>query len=251
MPWPEGLPASLIRSESGGNFQAQNRERGAGGKHGHYGRGQFGHARLQDAKRAGVIPEWMTPAMFMADPRAQESVERWHVQDIMRQVQKQGLDRYIGKTVNGVTMTPDNMIAVAHLGGVGGLKRYLESDGRSNPSDSFGTSLADYAKIHGNRDSTGRSLGVTGPAPTIQEFPIGAQDVRPPPYDGPPKNALAEPDPRQRMAMEYANALRQQQPGQEFQPLDAQGFMAKPPQYAPPQNAFAQVEYRPRYLTRR
>ena len=95
-------------------------------------------------------------------------------------------------------------------------------------------------------------IGKTAPpAPTMQEFPVGAQDIRPPPYDGPPKNALAEPDPRQRMAMEYANALRQQQPHQEFQPLDAQGFMAQPPQYATPQNAFAQVEYRPRYLTRR
>ena len=121
-----------------------------------------------------------------------------------------------------------------------------------NQSDSVSLAYYDPNRLLGFRTAAeAEAAGVTGPAPATQEFPLGAQDIRPPPYDGPPQNALAEPDPRQRMAMEYANALRQQQPHQEFQPLDAQGFMAQPPQYAPPQNAFAQVEYRPRYLTRR
>jgi len=140
---------SLAVTESGGNFAAQNNETGHGGQPGHYGRLQFGHARLQDAQRAGVLPQGITPQQFMADPRLQERTEAWHQQDLMRQAESLGLTQYIGQQVGGIPITMDAIVAMGHLGGMGGARDFLRSGGQSNPSDSFGTSLADYARQHG------------------------------------------------------------------------------------------------------
>ena len=61
------LSAALIGSESGGDWTATNDAVGSGGKVGHFGRGQFGQARLEDAKNAGILPSYVTPGMFAAD----------------------------------------------------------------------------------------------------------------------------------------------------------------------------------------
>lgn len=143
------LPDSLIRTESGGNFQAKNDAMGAGGHVGHFGRGQFGVARLDDAKRAGIIPANMTPEDYMAQPGAQERVESWHVGDIQNFIAQSGLDGYVGREINGTVVTPRGMLAVAHLGGKEGLKRYLETGGQYDPADANGTSLTDYLRTHG------------------------------------------------------------------------------------------------------
>lgn len=148
--WPDGLPASLVRTESSGDWTASNNVPGSGGN-GHFGRGQFSIGRLKDAKRAGVIPQSMTPQQFMSDPNAQIAVERWHVRDIQRFIERNGLDQYLGQTIGGVTVTENGMIGVAHLGGVNGLRRFLTSGGSHNPSDAYGTSLADYLRIHGGQ----------------------------------------------------------------------------------------------------
>ncbi len=140
---------SLIQSESGGNWQAQNSVPGAGGLTGHFGRLQFGQARLQDAMNAGVIPVGTTPEQFMANPQMQMAVEQWHFSDIDRRAQELGLNQYIGQTVGGAPITQDAIRAMAHLGGIGGAQRFLETGGRYNPSDAFGTSLLDYALQHG------------------------------------------------------------------------------------------------------
>lgn len=150
-----GFPASLIQSESGGNWRAQNGEMGAGGKAGHYGRLQFGHARLQDAMNAGVIPQGTTPEAFMADPGLQARTEAWHFSDIDKQAQRRGLDRYIGQNVGGAVITQDAIRSMAHLGGIGGATKYLNSGGKHNPKDSFGTSLGDYARRHGGTITMG------------------------------------------------------------------------------------------------
>lgn len=148
-PGEGGFPASLIQTESGGNWSARNNEVGAGGKAGHFGRLQFGQARLQDAMNAGVIPAGTTPEAFMADPEMQRRAERWHFADIDRQAARRGLTKYVGQTVSGIPITQDAIRAMAHLGGIGGAQKFLTSGGTHNPADSFGTSLADYAKRHG------------------------------------------------------------------------------------------------------
>ena len=146
----ENILSSLARTESSGDFRASNQEMGAGGMAGHFGRLQFGRARLQDAERAGVLPSGTTPDQFMADPALQQRVEAWHLNDMRDRAVGMGLDQYIGQNVGGVPITMNSILAMGHLGGMGGAQRYLESGGRSNPSDVYGTSLRDYALTHGD-----------------------------------------------------------------------------------------------------
>lgn len=149
-------PASLINSESGGNWQAQNDAVGAGGQVGHFGRAQFGQARIQDAANAGAIPQGTTPQQFMQSPELQKRAEAWHFGDIDNFIAANGYDKLIGQTINGVPITADGMRAVAHLGGTGGLRKFIESGGRYNPADRNGTTLMAYLERH---------QGSNGPAP--------------------------------------------------------------------------------------
>lgn len=145
------LGAGLTQSESGGNFQAQNSVEGAGGT-GHFGRGQFSRARLDDAKRAGVMPEWMTPEQFLQDEGTQVAVEKWHKGDIYGYINDTGLDRYLGSSINGTPVTEQGMLNVAHLGGKDGMRRFLESGGKYDPADANRTHLSDYLAM-GARDA--------------------------------------------------------------------------------------------------
>jgi hypothetical protein len=141
-----GYLDSLIQSESGGNWGAQNSEMGAGGKAGHFGRVQFGQARLQDAMNAGAIPQGVTPQQFMASPELQVAAENWHFADL-----EKNLGPLVGSVVNGRALDMGSLVAMGHLGGAGGARKYVQTGGRYNPSDSFGTSLSDYAGAHGGQ----------------------------------------------------------------------------------------------------
>ena len=149
-----GYRESLIGTESGGNWAAQNSETGAGGKKGHFGRVQFGQARLQEAMDAGAIPQGTTPEQFMASPALQIAAENWHFGDL-----ESKLGDLVGAEVNGQPLDMGALVAMGHLGGAGGARKFVESGGAYNPSDSFGTSLAEYAATHGGQ-------GGAAPAPT-------------------------------------------------------------------------------------
>jgi hypothetical protein len=125
----QGLaPSSLVRTESGGNFAARNNSEGAGGT-GHFGRVQFGRARFAEAQAAGAIPPGMTIEEFGQDTpqarQAQIDAERWHFGDIQNRISNAGLEKYIGQTIGGVKITRDGMVAMAHLGGFGGMRQFL------------------------------------------------------------------------------------------------------------------------------
>lgn len=154
-----GVNPSLIQSESGGNWRAQNNAVGAGGLPGHFGRLQFGQARLQDAMRAGAIPPGTTPEQFKNDPNLQMAAERWHFGDIDRAIQNGPAASMIGKTINGIPVTQEGLRAVAHLGGVGGMNKFVQTNGAYNPADANGTTLAAYLQRH---------AGSGAPAPSIQ-----------------------------------------------------------------------------------
>jgi len=217
-----GLPSSLVASESGGRFDAQNDVPGAGGV-GHFGRGQFSRARLEDAARAGVIPAGVSPEQFLADPQMQAAVEQWHVSDIGSQIARNGLDRYVGQSINGVTVTPEGMLAVAHLGGFGGLSRFLESGGQYNPADAYGTSLMDYLGRHG------AAAGGQGNALAAAAAPRAAPQ---------PQNALSA------MMGAQEPQARPERPDNALAMLDPEAFMTRTQGYQP--QGF-QTE---RYLTR-
>jgi hypothetical protein len=159
-----GAPASLIANESGGRWNAQNSVVGAGGKVGHFGRLQFGQARIEEAAAAGAIPVGTTPAQFMANPDLQRAAERWHWSDIDNHIRANGFDKMLGQTIAGAPVTMDGMRAVAHLGGKGGLSRFIKTGGRYDPDDANGTHLSDYFRRHGTSRQQQRA---EAPAPVV------------------------------------------------------------------------------------
>ncbi|WP_353144839.1 hypothetical protein [Paracoccus sp. (in: a-proteobacteria)] len=163
----QNFPMSLVQSESGGNWNALNSE-------GYGGRLQFGKDRLADAARAGVIPAGMTGAQFsQLPPEQQQAVEQWHFNDIDSQAERMGLNSFIGQNVAGIPITQDGIRAMAHLGGIGGAAKFLQSGGQYNPADSNGTSLADYAMKHGAGGGIA-PIGGAGTPPATGVSPVVA-----------------------------------------------------------------------------
>ena len=113
---------ALAMAESGGDYGVTNTL-------GYMGRYQFGDERLADYTRAtGVNP--LADGHF--SPQEQEAAFDWHISDIDRSIDALGAS---GFDRNGLR-------AVAHLGGIGGMRRFVRGD--YNPSDAYGTSLSDY-----------------------------------------------------------------------------------------------------------
>ena len=95
---------------------------------------QFGEARLADYKTASG--KRFTQDEFKADNALQDKVAAWHVADIDKTIDGLGL--------NTDGFDRDGLRAVAHLGGKGGMKKFVRTKGEYNPSDELGTSLQDY-----------------------------------------------------------------------------------------------------------
>jgi hypothetical protein len=133
---------SLTGTESSGNsaaFRTNTDGRNFGGLI------QMGDARLQDyANATGTRP--ITATQFKNLPAAQQrAVNEWHVSDLTKAAQATGA---VGKVINGVPVTLSGLVAVGHLGGKGGMNKFVQTNGRYNPKDQLGTSLTDYLSKH-------------------------------------------------------------------------------------------------------
>ena len=95
---------------------------------------QFGDARLSDYRKATGAK--FTTAEFKKDETLQQKVADWHFADIEDAING------LGSEADGYDR--DGLKAVAHLGGVSGMKKYVRTKGQYNPSDALGTSLSDY-----------------------------------------------------------------------------------------------------------
>ena len=98
------------------------------------GKYQIGEARLTDYRNS--TKEKFTTTDFKQDPALQDKVAAWHFADIDRAIDK------LGNSANEYDR--DGLLAVAHLGGIGGMKNFVRSKGQYNPKDQLGTSLSDY-----------------------------------------------------------------------------------------------------------
>lgn len=141
--WAERVELAL--AESGGRWDATN-------KQGYGGRLQFGTARLADAAAAGVIPKGMTGLEFAKQPEGvQRKVENWHFDNIDKIAKENGLEKYYGKTVDGVLINRDSIRGMAHIGGNDGVRKFITTNGEYNPKDFNKTSIRDYGlKFGGN-----------------------------------------------------------------------------------------------------
>jgi len=60
---------------------------------------------------------------------------------------------YRGKTIDGVRITESGILAAAHLGGAGSVRKYLESNGRRKCRDGYGTSIKSYLRKFGGYET--------------------------------------------------------------------------------------------------
>ena len=140
--------------ESGGNYKAFN-------KYGYAGKYQMGEAAMIDAgyykKDNGKYNnDWSGKFTgkdgvnsildFLNSPIAQENAQRIFKKRQWMYLKAVGADKYVGKTINGYTITPSGLLAGAHLKGAGSVIKYLKSNGTLIEKDGFGTSVETYMK---------------------------------------------------------------------------------------------------------
>jgi|TARA_R110001606_G_scaffold141052_1_gene280198 hypothetical protein len=96
---------------------------------------QFGNDRLMDYMRATGAAFEMDE--FVDDPLLQKEVGAWHIRDIDKQIAKI-------KNIPDKFSDRNGLRAVAHLGGITGMKKFISSGGEYNKEDELGTNLMKY-----------------------------------------------------------------------------------------------------------
>ena len=112
--------------------------------YGYMGKYQFGRSTL---RTVGVydFQEFLRNAVWQ--DKAFEALIARNKWELRKEIQK-----YSGRVINGVEITESGLIAAAHLGGAGSVKKYLRSNGRNGFKDGFGTSLSSYIRKFSNYD---------------------------------------------------------------------------------------------------
>ena len=110
------------------------------------GKYQFG---IETLKSVGVN----NSSSFLNSPKLQEkafvallSKNKWELKEV--------IEKYDGTLLNGVKITESGILAAAHLGGVGSVKKYFRSSGKRYLKDAYGTSIRSYIKRVGGYDTS-------------------------------------------------------------------------------------------------
>ena len=121
--------------ESSGNYKAVNR-------FGYLGKYQFGRATLNAIGFKNV-----SNREFLANPSIQEkamlTLLKRNKHTLRREIRK-----YVGKTIHGVYITESGILAAAHLGGAGNVKKFFRNG--KNFADGNGTKMTSYMKRFAN-----------------------------------------------------------------------------------------------------
>ena len=132
--------------ESSNNYQAVNAWN-------YLGRFQFGTLALQDIGYKDQNGNWTNTANALGIYSDQDFLNNSNVQDqAMNALLKKNwgyityykLDEYVGTTMNDITITESGLLAAAHLVGVGGLRKALNSGDLSGAADGNGTTALKY-----------------------------------------------------------------------------------------------------------
>ena len=68
---------------------------------------------------------------------------------------KDEIEKFSGKIISGVKVTESGILAAAHLGGAGSVKRFLNSNGAKKCKDNYGTSVKSYMREFGGYETSG------------------------------------------------------------------------------------------------
>lgn len=112
---------------------------------GYLGKYQFGEATLATI---GIKDS----SRFINTPKLQEkafvallSKNKWEL--------REEIEKYEGKIVGGVLITESGILAAAHLGGAGSVKKFLKSNGEKKCKDAYGTSVKSYMRQFGGYET--------------------------------------------------------------------------------------------------
>jgi hypothetical protein len=135
-----GFKEAVAHKESQGKYGKIN-------SLGYMGKYQFG---IETLKSIGINDS----VGFMNNPRLQEkafvallSKNKYELRDY--------ISYFDGKVVDGVKITESGILAAAHLGGSGSVKRFLNSNGEKKCKDDYGTSVKTYMKDFGGFETAG------------------------------------------------------------------------------------------------
>ena len=134
-----GFKEALGFKESRGNYFSVN-------DFGYLGKYQFGKETL---KLIGIY----TPNQFLYSPELQERAFLANAER-NKWILRKDINRFVGRTINGIDITESGILAAAHLAGPGSVKKYLRSDGRNGFSDAYGTSISYYMKRFSGYDTS-------------------------------------------------------------------------------------------------
>lgn len=113
---------------------------------GYMGKYQFGRAAL---RAIGI----QNNSEFLSNPRLQEKAfkallakNKWEL--------REEIEQYNGKIINGIVISESGILAAAHLGGAGSVKKFFRNNGKKTIKDNYGTSLESYMKKFGGYDTS-------------------------------------------------------------------------------------------------
>ena len=134
-----GFKEALAFKESQGKYTLIN-------SLGYMGKYQFGKAAL---RAIGIHDS----SEFLKNPRLQEKAFKALLAKNKWELRKE-IEQYDGKIVNGIAITESGILAAAHLGGAGSVKKFFRNNGKKAIRDNYGTSLQSYMKKFGGYDTS-------------------------------------------------------------------------------------------------
>ncbi|MCX6171218.1 MAG: peptidoglycan-binding protein LysM [Flavobacterium sp.] len=129
-----GYKEAIAHKESQSNYRKIN-------SLGYLGKYQFG---IQTLKTIGIKDSMA----FLNNPTLQEKAFITLLSKNKYEL-KAYINYFEGKLVDGVKITESGILAAAHLGGTGSVKRFLNSNGEKKCKDDYGTSVRTYLRDFG------------------------------------------------------------------------------------------------------
>ena len=135
-----GYKEAIAFKESQGKYKKVN-------SLGYMGKYQFGKETL---KTVGIHDS----SRFLNSPRMQEKAfvallakNKSELKDVIK--------KYEGQIVAGILVTESGILAAAHLGGVGSVKKFFRHKGNRYFKDAYGTSIRSYMRDFGGYETSG------------------------------------------------------------------------------------------------
>jgi hypothetical protein len=134
-----GFKEAVALRESQGQYKLIN-------SLGYMGKYQFGISALRAIGITDVAAFLNSPILQEKAFNALLAKNKWELKD--------EIEQYDGKVIGGVKITESGILAAAHLGGAGSVKKFFKSNGERFITDGFGTSLRSYMKAFAGYDTS-------------------------------------------------------------------------------------------------